>query len=150
MSTSTHRGTGRNRPVRRLALVLLAAALALAVTGCGGGGDNGGTTEASTTVTSTIGGGSGDAAAGKEVFASAGCAGCHTFSAAGSTGSVGPNLDEASPSFDKVVSQVTNGGGAMPSFENDLTPQQIQDVAASSPARSGNSPERRRSSRLCL
>ena len=127
MSTSTHRGMGRNRPVRPLALVLLAAALA--ATGCGGGGDNG-TTEASTTVTSTIGCGSGDAAAGKEVFASAGCAGCHTFSAAGSTRSVGPNLDEASPSFDKVVSQVTNGGGAMPSFENGLTPQQIQDVAA--------------------
>jgi mono/diheme cytochrome c family protein len=111
-----------------LALALLAAALALAVAGCGGGGDSG-TTEASTT-TSTTGGGNGDAAAGKEVFASAGCGGCHTFSAAGSTGSVGPNLDDASPSFDKVVSQVTSGGGAMPSFKDDLTPQQIQDVAA--------------------
>ncbi len=115
--------------MRSLVLVLLAAALALAVAGCGGGGGNG-TTEASTTGTSTTGGGSGDAAAGKEVFASAGCGGCHTFSAAGSSGSVGPNLDDASPSFDKVVSQVTNGGGAMPSFKDDLTPQQIQDVAA--------------------
>jgi mono/diheme cytochrome c family protein len=115
--------------VRPLALVLLAATLALAVAGCGGGGDNG-TTEASATGTSTTGGGSGDAAAGKEVFASAGCGGCHTFSAAGSTGGIGPNLDDASPSFDKVVSQVTNGGGAMPSFKNDLTLQQIQNVAA--------------------
>lgn len=74
--------------------------------------------------------GSGDAAAGKEVFASAGCGGCHTFSAAGSTGSVGPNLDDAAPSYVKVVTMVTDGGGAMPSFEDDLTAQQIQDVAA--------------------
>jgi mono/diheme cytochrome c family protein len=106
----------------------LAAALAIAVAGCGGGGDST-TTEASTT-TATTGATSGDAAAGKEVFASAGCGGCHTFSAAGSSGSVGPNLDDASPSHDHVVTQVTNGGGAMPSFKDDLTEQQIQDVAA--------------------
>ena len=115
--------------MRSFALGLLAAALALALAGCGGGGDSG-TTEASTTTTSTTSGGKGDAAAGKEIFASAGCGGCHTFSAAGSTGSVGPNLDDASPSFDKVVAQVTDGGGAMPSFRDDLKPQQIQDVAA--------------------
>ncbi len=113
--------------MRALALTLVAGALVLAGAGCGGGND--GTTEAATTTTSTPGA-TGDAAAGKEVFASAGCGGCHTFSAAGSSGSIGPDLDDAAPSYDKVVSQVTNGGGAMPSFENDLTPQQIQDVAA--------------------
>jgi mono/diheme cytochrome c family protein len=121
--------TGRTRLVRRaFVLAVLAAALAIAVAGCGGGGGDG-TTEAATT-TSTTGATSGDAAAGKEVFASAGCGGCHTLSAAGSSGSVGPNLDDASPSYDHVVTQVTNGGGAMPSFKNDLTEQQIQDVAA--------------------
>jgi mono/diheme cytochrome c family protein len=113
--------------VRALALVFVAGALVLAAAGCGGD-DNDGSSEA-TTATSAASG-SGDAAAGKEVFASAGCGGCHTFSAAGSTGSVGPNLDDASPSYDKVVTQVTNGGGAMPSFKGDLTEQQIQDVAA--------------------
>jgi len=123
------RETGRTRLVRRrFVLAFLAAALAIAVAGCGGGGDST-TTEASTT-TATTGATSGDAAAGKEVFASAGCGGCHTFSAAGSSGSVGPNLDDASPSHDHVVTQVTNGGGAMPSFKDDLTEQQIQDVAA--------------------
>ena len=66
----------------------------------------------------------------RKLFASAGCSGCHTFSAAGSSGSVGPNLDDASPSYDHVVTQVTEGGGAMPSFKDDLTEQQIQDVAA--------------------
>jgi mono/diheme cytochrome c family protein len=76
------------------------------------------------------GSGTGDAANGEQVFASAGCGGCHTFEAAGSTGSVGPNLDDASPSFDTVVTMVTNGGGAMPSFEGDLSEQEINDVAA--------------------
>ena len=109
---------------RALVLAVVAAALATAVAGCGGDGD---TTEVSTTTSTT---GSGDAAAGKEVFASAGCGGCHTFSAAGSSGSVGPNLDDASPSYDHVVTQVTEGGGAMPSFRDELTDQQIQDVAA--------------------
>ena len=37
----------------------------------------------------------GDAAAGETVFASAGCGACHTLSAAGSSGTVGPNLDDA-------------------------------------------------------
>ncbi|MGH3083878.1 MAG: c-type cytochrome, partial [Gaiellaceae bacterium] len=33
--------------------------------------------------------------AGKAVFLSAGCGACHTFAAAGTSGSVGPDLDEA-------------------------------------------------------
>lgn len=35
---------------------------------------------------------SGDAAAGKSVFTSGGCAACHTFAPAGATGKVGPDL----------------------------------------------------------
>jgi mono/diheme cytochrome c family protein len=114
--------------VRALAIVLVVGALVLTAAGCGGS-DNGGSSD-TTTATTTAPSGSGDAAAGKEVFASAGCGGCHTFSAAGSSGSVGPNLDDASPSYDHVVKQVTDGGGAMPSFKGKLTEQQIQDVAA--------------------
>jgi len=73
----------------------------------------------------------GDAVAGKEVFLGAsGCSGCHTLGDAGSTGTIGPNLDAVKPSYDKVVSQVTNGGGGMPPFGEQLTEQQIQDVAA--------------------
>ncbi|HYW29200.1 MAG TPA: cytochrome c [Gaiellales bacterium] len=44
---------------------------------------------------SSGGGVSGDANAGKAVFTSAGCAGCHTLSQAGATGAVGPNLNTA-------------------------------------------------------
>jgi mono/diheme cytochrome c family protein len=76
------------------------------------------------------GGASGDAAAGKTVFASAGCAGCHTLEAAGATGTVGPNLDEAKPDEALVVERVTNGKAPMPSFKGQLDEQQIQDVAA--------------------
>ena len=115
-------------------LVLTLGALGLVASGCGGGSDESSPPSASTTTTggeTTTGGGeSGDAAKGKAVFASAGCGSCHTFSEAGSSGSVGPNLDDASPSFDKVVSQVTNGGGPMPSFKDQLSEQEIRDVAA--------------------
>ena len=72
----------------------------------------------------------GDAAAGEAVCASAGCGGCHTLEAAGSSGSVGPNLDDAMPPHDLVVERVTNGAGAMPSFGGQLDETQIQDVAA--------------------
>jgi mono/diheme cytochrome c family protein len=74
--------------------------------------------------------GQGDAAAGKEVFTSAGCVGCHTLADAGATGTVGPNLDEAKPSHDLVVERVTNGKGPMPPFKGQLSEKQIQDVAA--------------------
>jgi cytochrome c6 len=72
----------------------------------------------------------GDATAGKGVFASAGCGSCHTLKDAGSTGSVGPNLDQLKPAFARVKLQVENGGGPMPAFKNTLTPKQIDDVSA--------------------
>ncbi len=74
----------------------------------------------------------GDAAAGKEVFVSAGCGSCHTLAAAGSNGNVGPSLDDAKPPYELVVDRVTNGKGVMPAFEKEgiLDEQQIQDVAA--------------------
>ena len=75
----------------------------------------------------------GDPAAGKEVFltiAQPSCGGCHTLADAGTTGTIGPNLDASKPSHDLVVDRVTNGQGAMPSFSGSLSEEQIQDVAA--------------------
>ena len=63
------------------------------------------------------------------MFASAGCTACHTLAAANSTGTVGPNLDDAKPSFELAVQRVTLGQGGMPSFKDQLEPQQIADVA---------------------
>jgi cbb3-type cytochrome c oxidase subunit III len=75
------------------------------------------------------GGGGGGAADGKAVFADAGCGGCHTLKAAGATGNVGPNLDDAKPAKDLVVDRVTNGKGVMPSFKDSYSAEQIAAVA---------------------
>ena len=72
----------------------------------------------------------GDATAGKQVFQSAGCAGCHTLKDAGATGTVGPNLDQAKPALSLAVDRVTHGAGAMPNFTGQLSTKQIADVTA--------------------
>jgi mono/diheme cytochrome c family protein len=71
----------------------------------------------------------GPAVNGKQVFASAGCASCHTLKDAGATGTVGPDLDQLKPSKAAVARQVTNGGAVMPSFKGRLSAAQIQAVA---------------------
>jgi mono/diheme cytochrome c family protein len=133
----------RLRAMRRPAIVLALAVAAFALGIFAAGCSEGEVTATPDTVEGTLPqettGGSnpdlpaleltGDATAGKAVFESAGCTACHTLSAAGSTGTVGPNLDEAKPSFELVVQRVTLGQGGMPSFKDQLQPQQIADVA---------------------
>ena len=75
------------------------------------------------------GGAGGAAPDGKAIFAEAGCGGCHTLEAAGATGTVGPNLDEAKPSKELVIDRVTNGKGVMPSFKDSYSAEQIAAVA---------------------
>jgi mono/diheme cytochrome c family protein len=120
--------------------VALVALGLLAFAGCGGEEDvsptpqtvEGTLPEGATGETETGGGGGaeGDPAAGKEVFASAGCGSCHVLADAGTSGTVGPNLDESSASLDQVLEQVTNGGGGMPAFSGQLSEKQIADVSA--------------------
>jgi len=87
------------------------------------------TTETETTATTPAS--EGDPVAGKEVFLGASaCGGCHTLADAGSSGTVGPNLDESMPDYELALDRVTNGQGGMPSFSSTLTEQQIADVAA--------------------
>jgi mono/diheme cytochrome c family protein len=69
-------------------------------------------------------------AAGRAVFASAGCSGCHTLAAARASGQIGPNLDRLRPTYPVVLAKVEQGGGGMPAFKGQLTPQQLEDVAA--------------------
>jgi mono/diheme cytochrome c family protein len=99
-------------------------------------GPQGATTTTGTgtgTGTTTTGGGGGGggtpAAQGKQIFA-ANCGGCHTLKDAGTSGTVGPNLDELKPPKAVVDRQVTNGGQVMPAFKGKLTPAQIAAVAA--------------------
>jgi mono/diheme cytochrome c family protein len=127
---------------RLAALVVLLGALVVVAAGCGGGEETSPTPETvigdvPTTETTETGGGEdgggaaeGDPAAGKDVFASAGCGSCHTLSDAGATGTVGPNLDDSSVDVDGAVEQVTNGGGGMPPFSGSLSEEDIANVAA--------------------
>jgi mono/diheme cytochrome c family protein len=134
------RGALSSRSMRRaVTLLALLALIAFPVglAGCGGGEEVSptpetveGTLPAATTAeegpASTL---QGDASNGEKIFASAGCGGCHTLKAAGSTGNVGPNLDDAKPDLALAINRVTNGSGAMPSFKGQLSDQEIADVA---------------------
>lgn len=70
----------------------------------------------------------GGGADGAALFA-ANCAGCHTLKAANTSGTVGPNLDQAKPNEALVVNRVTNGLGAMPSFKGTLSTEEIAAIA---------------------
>ncbi|HJZ38492.1 MAG TPA: cytochrome c [Solirubrobacterales bacterium] len=74
------------------------------------------------------GGESAAVAAGKTVFTT-NCGSCHTLKEAGTSGEVGPNLDELEPDLATVEKQVENGGGGMPPFKGTLSPEEITDVA---------------------
>jgi mono/diheme cytochrome c family protein len=81
---------------------------------------------------------------GEQIFTAAGCAGCHTFSPAGSNGTIGPNLNdlaaaagkrEPGKSAEEYVREsietpdaflVQGFGNAMPSFKGRLTDAQIK------------------------
>jgi cbb3-type cytochrome c oxidase subunit III len=65
---------------------------------------------------------------GKSIFTTA-CGSCHALADAGTTGTVGPNLDQSKPPLALVVDRVTNGKGAMPPFKGTLTDAQIEAVA---------------------
>jgi mono/diheme cytochrome c family protein len=78
-------------------------------------------------------------AEGKTVF-TANCGSCHTLQAAGTTGTVGPDLDELEPDLATVEHQVVNGGGPMPAFgkEGILNPKEVKAVATYVSAVAGN------------
>lgn len=111
------------------------------------------TTPSTTPATTTSGSGGGNAAAiadGKALFASSGCASCHTFQPAGSNGTIGPNLDTAPsqdaktagmplPAFvkesivnpDAYIAKGFTKPSAMPgTFGSQLKPTQIDDLVA--------------------
>jgi FtsP/CotA-like multicopper oxidase with cupredoxin domain len=73
-----------------------------------------------------------DVARGLEVYDRAGCGGCHTLSTAGSTGTIGPNLDEhvAVMGTEGIANVIRFGRREMPSFRELLSEQEIMDVAA--------------------
>jgi mono/diheme cytochrome c family protein len=125
--------------MRRVVLITVLAVTLALLAGCGYEGkttatpENGATvsttTETTTSTTTTTPVPAGDAAAGKVVFKT-NCGGCHTLADAGTTGTVGPNLDQKKPDAALVLDRVTNGKGAMPAWKGTLTDKQIADVVA--------------------
>ena len=100
--------------MKRIGAVLAVLVLALGSAACGGGDDDGG---------------DGPAATGGEAIFTEHCGSCHTLEAAGTSGTIGPDLDDAQPSQETVEEQVRNGGGGMPAFEGQLTDAEIQSVS---------------------
>ena len=66
---------------------------------------------------------------GKEVFTT-NCGSCHTLSAAGTSGQVGPDLDGTTLTAAQVAAKVREGGGGMPAFSLKLSAAEIDAVAA--------------------
>lgn len=123
--------------IRHVGLLVLVAVLA----GCGGDDEDGDSAAPAEVITQTTAppaesGGSttqGDMPVdGRAIFLQ-NCSGCHTLADAETTGKVGPNLDEAKPSYERALTMVRDGGGGglgvMPKFEGTLTPEQIDAVA---------------------
>ncbi len=135
----------RFRPMSRLSAALAAGVLATGLlAACGGDDSDSGTTQAPTTAattatettttgeqteTTTTETSTQEAAAdGKAVFTE-NCGSCHTLAAAGTSGNVGPNLDDRKPSESKVESTVKAGAGSMPAFEGVLSAAEISAVS---------------------
>jgi len=85
---------------------LAAAAVSLALAGCGGGDDEGGGE-------APAGNGGGTAANGEALFKER-CGSCHALAAAGTDGSVGPDLDDVAPDAARVQAAIENAPGVMP------------------------------------
>ena len=81
-------------------IVIVVAGL-LAFAGCGGGAER----------PAASGGGTSDA---KQLFTST-CGGCHALEDAGTSGQIGPDLDDEAPSAPEVADAIESGPGQMPS-----------------------------------
>jgi cytochrome c oxidase subunit 2 len=128
--------------------ILVLAALAVSLVGCGSGTlKSAGPVTVIGTLPKPASIPKGDPAAGKALFVSNGCGGCHAYAPAGSSGQVGPGLDNLAADAQKanqgslaeyVATSITNPSayvvpgypnGVMPSF-NSLTPKQVGDLVA--------------------
>lgn len=57
------------------------------------------------------------------------CAVCHTLQAAGAEGQVGPALDELKPEAERVLRVLRNGFGVMPSYEGQISEEDMRALA---------------------
>ncbi|MGH3032368.1 MAG: c-type cytochrome [Gaiellaceae bacterium] len=119
---------------RRSLVAALVVAVALFAAGCGGGDEEAPPEGAPAA--------QGDPERGKDVFAAQGCVNCHTFEAAGSTATIGPDLDETlqGQSPEEIRESIVNPNaeiaegfepGVMPEdFGDKLSDQELNDLVA--------------------
>lgn len=121
------------------------AVVALVLAGCGGGKEVG---PFPATVIGTVAKAPSGSAAGKALFLSNGCGGCHTYKPAGTNGKVGPDLGNLAAdaqkanrgSLEQYVKEsiedpsayVVSGfpKGVMPVYKGQLTDSQIGDLVS--------------------
>jgi mono/diheme cytochrome c family protein len=113
--------------VRILAIVVFVFVF-VAAAGCGG--EDTETTEEPATTTeqtpdATATAGTAEVA-GREQFVET-CGGCHTLTDAGTTGQIGPKLDDVAPDVQQVLTAIKTGPGKMP--ENLLEGEEARQVA---------------------
>jgi sulfite dehydrogenase len=68
------------------------------------------------------------------------CATCHTLKDAGTSGAVGPVLDELQPTAARVVTALKSGIGAMPSYRGSLSDEEMRALARYVSKASGGAP----------
>lgn len=107
---------------KRLIVSLFLLMLILLISACSGGDDNGASDDQDGSEKTTQ---NGDASNGEDLYKS-NCMSCH---GADGEGESGPDLTGESD-YDAVVEQVKKGSDGMPAFEDDLSEQEINDVAA--------------------
>jgi cytochrome c551 len=94
--------------------------------------DNPSSSEAAGMAAYSTGGGGGSGGGGavdpKTLF-SDNCGSCHTLQKAGTSGGIGPPLDDVGLNRSVVENIVRKGRGGMPSFEGRLSSDQIRSVA---------------------
>ncbi len=97
----------------------MVAALGAVAAGCGTSGSS-----------ETTAVGTGDPTAGRKVFVDVRCGACHTLRAVGAQGTSGTNFDAKPPSLTLALDRIAHGRNAMPAYNDQLSEQQIRDVAA--------------------
>ncbi|HWB23085.1 MAG TPA: cytochrome c [Gaiellaceae bacterium] len=131
----------------KVAAIMVLASVALLATACGGSKNSNTTSSTAATTATTTTGSTGTATTpatttvaklekltgnpilGKKVWVASKCGGCHTLTAAGSTGTIGPDFDYVKPTQADVAGTVESGGDVMPAFPN-LSKKQVNDLAA--------------------
>jgi mono/diheme cytochrome c family protein len=98
---------------RSLLLLIVVLACALLGAACGSSSSDDSSSDSGSTASESTEGGDDKAPSGKSLFVNS-CGSCHTLADAGTSGTVGPSLDDLKPTSAEALAMIKKGGGAMP------------------------------------